>query len=53
MIFRNSGYALATMMIRIALVAPVYYNVLLGAAAMGFAILLSLVSQHLFQQQKG
>jgi hypothetical protein len=53
MIFRNSGYALATLMIRIALVAPVYYNVLLGAAAMGFAILLSLVSQHLFQQQKG
>lgn len=53
MIFRNSGYALSTLMIRIALVAPVYYNVLLGSAAMIFAILLSLVSQHLFQQQKG
>ncbi|WP_028317712.1 hypothetical protein [Desulfobulbus elongatus] len=52
MIFRNSGYALSTLMIRIALVAPVYYNVLLGSAAMVFAILLSLVSQHLFQQQK-
>jgi len=52
MIFRNSGYALATLMIRLALVAPVYYNVLLGGAAMVFAILLSLVSQHLFQQQK-
>jgi hypothetical protein len=32
-------------------VAPVYYNVLLGSAAMVFAILLTLVSQHLFQQQ--
>ena len=53
MIFRNSVYALATLMIRIALVAPVYYNVLLGTAAIGFAILLSLVSHHLFQQQKG
>ena len=52
MIFRNSGYALSTLMIRIALIAPVYYNVLLGAAAMVFAILLTLTSQHLFQQQK-
>ncbi|MDD2463040.1 MAG: hypothetical protein AB7U29_03080 [Desulfobulbus sp.] len=52
MMFRNSGYALSTLMIRLALVAPVYYNVLLGAAAMIFAILLTLVSQHLFQGQK-
>ncbi len=53
MIFRNSGYALATLMIRIALIAPVYYNVLLGAAAMVFAILLTLVNQYLFLQRKG
>jgi len=52
MIFRNSGYALSTLMIRIALIAPVYYNVLLGTAAMVFAILLTLANQHLFQQQK-
>jgi len=52
MIFRNSGYALATLMIRLALVAPVYYNVLLGSAAIVFAILLTLASQYLFQQQK-
>jgi hypothetical protein len=51
MIFRNSGYALSTLMIRLALVAPVYYNVLLGSAAMVFAILLTLVRQHLFQQR--
>lgn len=48
MIFRNSGYAFSTLTIRIALVAPVYYNVLLGCAAVGFAILLSLTSQRLF-----
>jgi hypothetical protein len=53
MIFRNSGYALSTLMIRIALIAPVYYNVLLGAAAMVFAILLTLVGQYLFLQKKG
>ncbi|MBM9616287.1 hypothetical protein JWJ90_18640 [Desulfobulbus rhabdoformis] len=52
MMFRNSGYALSTLMIRIALVAPVYYNVVLGAAAILFAILLSLVSQHLFQEKR-
>ncbi len=47
-VFRNSGYALSTLMIRIALVAPVYYNVLLGVTAIGFAILLTLVSNYLF-----
>ncbi len=52
MMFRNSGYALSTLMIRLALVAPVYYNVLLGASAMIFAILLTLVSQYLFQERK-
>ncbi len=52
MMFRNSGYALSTLMIRLALVAPVYYNVLLGAAAMIFAILLTLVSQYLFQERR-
>ena len=49
-VFRNSGYALSTLMIRIALVAPVYFNVLLGGAAIGFAILLSLISKYLFSE---
>ncbi len=48
LVFRNSGYALSTLMIRIALVAPVYYNVLLGGAAIGFAIILTLISNKLF-----
>jgi membrane-associated HD superfamily phosphohydrolase len=52
MMFRNSGYALSTLMIRLALVAPVYVNVLLGSAAMLFAILLTLASQHLFQERR-
>jgi len=44
-IFRNSGYALSTLIIRIALVAPTPFNVLLGSAALAFAILLSLVTR--------
>ena len=47
-IFRNSGFALSTMIIRIALVAPVYYNVLLGLAAMLLAILLTVIRDKLF-----
>ena len=52
MIFRNSGYALSTLLMRIALVAPVFINVLLGTAAAGFAIFLTIVSQNLFQEGK-
>jgi hypothetical protein len=46
-IFRNSGFALSTLIIRIALAAPPFYNVLLGLAAALFAILLTLVSRTL------
>lgn len=51
-VFRNSGFALSTMIIRIALVAPVYVNVLLGVAAIILAILLTLVSGNLFPIHK-
>jgi hypothetical protein len=47
-VFRNSGFALSTLMIRIALAAPPFFNVLLGLAAALFAILLTLVSRTLF-----
>ncbi len=47
-IFRNSGFALSTLIIRIALAAPPFFNVLLGLAAALFAILLTLVSRGLF-----
>jgi hypothetical protein len=51
-IFRNSGFALSTLIIRIALAAPPFYNVLLGLAAALFAILLTLVSRTLFLKNK-
>ncbi|MGB3223943.1 MAG: hypothetical protein WBB23_14155 [Desulforhopalus sp.] len=51
-IFRNSGFALSTLIIRIALAAPPFYNVLLGLAAALFAILLTLVSRSLFFKKK-
>lgn len=47
-IFRNSGFALSTLVIRIALAAPPYYDVLLGLTAALFAILLTRISGVLF-----
>ena len=51
-VFRNSGFALSTLIIRIALAAPPFYNVLLGLAAALFAILLTLVSRSLFWKKR-
>ncbi|MBB5347639.1 hypothetical protein JWG42_03565 [Desulfoprunum benzoelyticum] len=51
-IFRNSGFALSTLIIRIALAAPPYFDVLLGMAAALFAILLTRISSHLFVRQR-
>lgn len=51
-VFRNSGFALSTLIIRIALAAPPFYNVLLGVAAALFAILLTLGSNSLFLKKK-
>lgn len=50
-VFRNSGFALSTLIIRIALAAPPYYNVLLGLTAAIFAILLTKVSSSLFHKK--
>ena len=53
-IFRNSGFALSTLIIRIALAAPPYFDVLLGLTAALFAILLTRISGLLFiKQPKG
>jgi hypothetical protein len=49
--FRNSGFALSTMLIRMALAAPAYFNVLLGCAAALFAILLTKISARLFKEK--
>ncbi len=50
-VFRNSGYALSTLIIRLALAAPPFYNVLLGLAAAVFAISLTYVSRSLFARR--
>lgn len=50
-VFRNSGYALSTLIIRLALAAPPFYNVLLGFAAALFAISLTYVSRTLFAKK--
>jgi hypothetical protein len=47
-VFRNSGYALSTLIIRLALSAPAYFNVLLGVAAAVFAIGMTLITSKLF-----
>lgn len=47
-VFRNSGFALATLLIRLALAAPAYFNVLLGVAAAVFAIAMTLISNLVF-----
>lgn len=51
-VFRNSGYALSTLLIRMALAAPPYFNVLLGVAAAIFAILLTKISGRPFFVKK-
>ena len=51
-VFRNSGFALSTLIIRIALAAPPFYNVLLGLAAALFAILLTVISRRLFKNPR-
>lgn len=42
-VFRNSGFALATLLIRLALTAPPFYNVAIGTIAALFACLLTLI----------
>jgi hypothetical protein len=49
-VFRNSGFALSTMLIRMALAAPPYFNILIGGAAALFAILLTKTSSRLFKE---
>jgi hypothetical protein len=44
-VFRNSGFALATLLIRFALAAPAYYAPAIGVAAMAFAYGVSRASE--------
>jgi hypothetical protein len=50
-IFRNSGYALATLLIRLSLAAPAFYNVLIGVASALFAVVLTLVYNYFYTQK--
>ncbi|THB80769.1 MAG: hypothetical protein D3926_05475 [Desulfobacteraceae bacterium] len=42
-VFRNSGYALCTLLIRLSLTAPVYFDVLIGMLSVFMALFLTLV----------
>ncbi len=42
-VFRNSGYALATLLIRLSLTASVYYSVAIGLSSVVFALLLTII----------
>jgi len=46
-VFRNSGYALATLCIRLALAAPPFYNILLGIGAAFYAVALTWIFNRL------
>lgn len=51
-VFRNSGYALATLLIRLSLTAPVYYNVMIGFFSILFALVLTLVYNWFYTLKK-
>ncbi|SDN97608.1 hypothetical protein SAMN04488516_11411 [Desulfonauticus submarinus] len=41
--FRNSGYAIATLLMRLCLTAPIYYDVIIGLMASCFALALTFI----------
>jgi hypothetical protein len=49
-VFRNSGYALSTLLMRLALAAPAYVNAAIGVGAAAFAVVLTLVYNAYFNQ---
>lgn len=51
-VFRNSGYALATLLIRLALTAPPFYNVLIGTTSVVFALLLTVIYDRFYAGEK-
>lgn len=52
-VFRNSGFAVATVLVRLALVAPPYVNALLAVAAAALALLLLLIYNHAMRTVPG
>lgn len=49
-LFRNSGFALATVLLRLSLNAPVYYNSIIAGAAIIFVFLLTLIYQQMYKK---
>ncbi len=52
MLFRNSGFAIATVFLRLALSAPIYYNMFLGISAMLIVLSLSYIYNRFDQVEK-
>lgn len=51
-VYRNSGYVVSTLFIRLALSAPQYYGIALGIIAVLFAIFLTLACTQIFQPKR-
>ncbi len=51
-VFRNSSFVLATLLIRLALTAPPYWDVAVGVASAGFAVLLTLIYNTFYAPQE-
>ncbi|MBU0909011.1 MAG: hypothetical protein KJ717_05535, partial [Proteobacteria bacterium] len=51
-VFRNSGYALATLLIRLALTAPPFFNVMIGVVSAIFALFLTLVYDKFYTSRR-
>jgi len=51
-VFRNSGFALSTLFIRMALTAPAYYKAVLGVGSAVFAVLLTITYNTLFTRKR-
>lgn len=49
-LFRNSGFALATVLLRLSLNAPVYFNSIIAGAAIIFVFLLTLIYQQMHKK---
>jgi hypothetical protein len=50
-VFRNSGYALSTLFMRLALAAPPYYNAVIGITAAVFAVCLALAYNRFYASE--
>ncbi len=49
-LFRNSGFALATVLLRLSLNAPVYYNSIIASTAVIFVFILTLIYQKMYSR---